>query len=318
VEDSYQRQRRHFLGHIKQMLDETRHSPWSIIMQHESCDTKHIIDHTNLATRDMVKAFKTMIGYLEEDHPLESLIDYKNLPCYTEYNFSNSAKDDAASALLDTALLIVSFDPSTFFCHAPGRMHSDLIQHLNGTLHLWLSRIHHQWQLFRDDSVAETAPLLKEKIPPPEREKATLSTAFKAVCHALHIGPEKPSPFINEAAISFEKQFKVKLWPSPTPPNMKRTDDKCHLVEISTLFQEWYFSVGKTQITETSPKASHEAEDIFVKIRSSMHEKIRTCDSGQESTCQGNCPKEIFSETQQHPFAQKCINATAHITRNFI
>lgn len=54
METSYQSQRRYYLGFIQKMRDESRHPPWSIVMQHESSDTRHIIEHANLATQGMV------------------------------------------------------------------------------------------------------------------------------------------------------------------------------------------------------------------------------------------------------------------------
>lgn len=203
METSYQSQRRYYLGNIQKMLDESRHPPWSIVMQHERSDTRHIIEHANLATQGMVKAFKTMIGYLEDDHPLESLINHRSLPCYAEHDFSNSAKDGAASALRDAALLIVSFDPSTFSSHASGKILNDLIHHLNGTLHLWLLVIHRQWQLLKDDSTIKIPVLLNEKIPPPEREKATFRSTCGFKCLAFS------TTFSSKAFVSSAKRCRL-------------------------------------------------------------------------------------------------------------
>lgn len=315
MKNIFDTQRNLFLNRIKDMLAEDHCSPWSIVMQHETNDTEHILKHTSSSTRDMVKVFKMMIESLEGGQPLEALIDYRNLPYYEEHRFSENAAGGAASALRDAALLIVSFDPSTFASHSPGKIQKDLISHLNGTLHLWLLRINHQWQFIKNDATSKPA-LLKATIPAPEQEKATLSTMFKALCHSLHIGPLQASPFTNEAALAFGDSFKMKLWPFTSPSSQKYESNKCSLEEISVLFQHWYFSVGKTQITQEHPRSVREAEDIFIEVRTHMHECLRTCHSTEKSSCDGNCTEVAFSKYTPHPFGQQCYNAAAHIARN--
>jgi hypothetical protein len=311
MRNSFDTQRNLYLNRIKDMLSEDHCSPWSIVMQHET----NILNHTASSTRDMVKAFKIMLESLERGQPLEALIDYKNLPYYEEHHFSENAAGGAASALRDATFLIVSFDPSTFASQSPGEMQRDLVSHLNGTLHLWLLSINNQWQFIKKDATSNPV-LLKATIPPPEREKATLSTMFKALCHSLHIGPIQDSPFINEAALAFGDRFKMKLWPFASPSGQKHESNECPLEEISVLFQQWYFSVGKTQITPDHPKATREAEDIFIKLRTHMHECLRTCHSTAKSSCDGNCTGTAFSRYTFHPFGQKCHNAAIHIARN--
>ncbi|MFA7276045.1 MAG: hypothetical protein WC043_04515 [Pseudobdellovibrionaceae bacterium] len=314
MKSSFHTQRNLYLNRIKGMLNESYCSPWSIVMQHETCDAEHILKHTASSTRDMTKAFKMMLESLEGGQPLEALIEYKNLPYYEEHRFAENAAGGAASALRDAALLIVSFDPSTFASHSPGRIQKDLICHLNGTLHLWLLSINHQWQFIKKDATSNSA-LLNATIPPPEQEKATLSTMFKALCHSLHIGPLQESPFVNEAALAFGDKFKMKLWPF-TSSSSQSESNECSLEEISVLFQHWYFSVGKTQITQEHPKSSREAEDIFIELRTHMHECLRTCHSTAKSSCDGNCTETAFSRYTFHPFGQQCYNAAIHIARN--
>ncbi|MDD3019963.1 MAG: hypothetical protein PHX61_03155 [Alphaproteobacteria bacterium] len=315
--NSFQTQRHFYLARIKHMLSEPYTPPWSVVMQHESSEAKNIIENAISSTQDMVKAFKTMIESLEEGSPLETLIDYRSLPYYVEHDFSNDASGGAASALRDAALLITSFDPSSFSSHSPGKIKNGLVNYLNGTLHLWLLCINHQWQFIKNDNTTISgSSLLNACIPSPEREKATLSTMFKAICHSLHIGPLLPSPFINESALDFENRFKMKLWPSASPAAPKYENSKCSLEEISALFQHWYFSVGKTQTIEEHPKAAREAEDIFIELRSSMHEHLRSCHSLEPTSCDGKCIETAFSKYKPHPFGQQCYNAVTHIARN--
>ncbi|OIN86496.1 MAG: hypothetical protein AUJ12_06035 [Alphaproteobacteria bacterium CG1_02_46_17] len=182
-------------------------------------------------------------------------------------------------------------------------------------IHTALQSIINNPELSSEDRQAKIIALLQAEMPD-ILGKATLSTMFKAICHSLHIGPLLPSPFINESALDFENRFKMKLWPSASPAAPKYENSKCSLEEISALFQHWYFSVGKTQTIEEHPKAAREAEDIFIGLRSSMHEHLRSCHSSESTSCDGKCIEMAFSKYKPHPFGQQCYNAVTHIARN--
>ncbi len=306
-----------YLQLIKNMIETASGAPWSIVMQHETTHTQSILKFADAAARDLARCMNFSLDALMNGKALEEIMPYKSLPAYREHRVGDSESGGAASALRDAALLIVSLDPTTFASQSHGRFRKDIISHLNGTLHLWLLGTQNQWQYIQHDG-ANGAPLLDTKIPAPEKEKATLSTMFKAVCHCLHIGPQCPSPFENEAAFAFADSFKTKLWPidhsKPLPQSMSQ---ECPLKELSILFQEWYFSVGKTQIDTTNHKSAREAENIFIFLRRNMHDQLNQCTKGSMD-CGRNCFDRTFSSVRNHPFGERCYEASVFLSRNLL
>lgn len=278
-------------------------------MQHDTTKSETIVEQTSRSLRDLVDCLNKPLTSLGGGEYLGNIIPYKSLPCYVDHSFNNNGAGGAASALRDVALLLISVDTSVFASQCKGFIREDIIQYLDGALHLWLSAIYNQWQYVKQSAVNGDA-LLAVPIPPPEQEKATLSTMFQAVCHSLHIGPIHPSPFINQAALNFASSFRAKLWPFASAQTLTpSSDQKCPIREMSILFQEWYFSIGQTQIDKTSARSVREAGDIFVSIRGGIIDQANQCRVTPDNPCQGNCAVSIAEAHKDHPFGARCYES---------
>lgn len=304
----FEEQRSNFFSEVPQILSENYRQPWSTCMRYGTQDVRKIASLCNNAAQSMTSAVSTMAGRLAHGEPLDNICASEMLPYYKKQSFPSTAVGGKASAIADMMVLVASVHPDQFSQYAGGGIHKDIVLHLNGTLHSWLLELQKQWQTIRREIRADRT-IFDVPIPPPEREKATLGTMFGALGEALCIGRPRPSPFLDEGAKLFAERFNVKLWPVSDAAESSSQRFKCVAAELSTQFQEWYFTVGKTNINAQNPNEYRLAEDAFVRMRDFLHHNARQCTaSTNETACAGECMGEFYSykAREDERFTQVC------------
>ncbi len=303
-----------FFQQARHMIETHRHEQLSTCMQHACQDTDRIIALCTRAVEDMSCCLKGSLDRLEQGDDLRGILDPAAFPHYVPRTFPETPAGGRASAVCDTALLIATIDPLPFSSYAGGDVQDDLLSYLNSTLHTWLLNLQEQWDALRPEIEPGTKSLFKVPLPPAEKEKATLKTVLLALCQAFNIGPERPSPYASMAAAAFASSFSVKLWPCGNGQNPEcATQQGCILDTVSADFQEWYFSVGKTQLPDKSPSSVHLAEDVFVDLREQFHTRSRQCNETAGKSCSGSCVEDSLAPLPDAPFKERCHLAVKHI-----
>ena len=313
MSETYDSARRLFLRQARTIIETTEIESLPIGMMHHVKDLDRNIGQCTRAAQDMGACLKEAIEKLEQGTNLRDICDPEGSPHYKPHSYPESPAGGKASAIGDVAVLIATLDPSPFSIYASGGVEDDILSHLNSTLHLWLLELQKEWNALRQDIDAPTEPLFATALPPPETEKATLGVMFSALCHSLHIGPERPSPYLSIAAAAFSGQFAVKLWPHGGGQPENTLERGCILTALSTDFQEWYFSVGKTQTENPTRQAARRAEDVFVDLRTQFHTRGRQCQDAAGQKCGGSCIAESFAALADDPFKERCRLAVKHI-----
>ncbi len=299
MNQEYDEQRRIYFGRIPQLLSETYQQPWSTCIQYETPVANKIANLCNSSAHSLATALGTVAGRLAHGEPLDNICADEMLPYYRRQSFPRTPVGGKASGIADMMVLVASVHPDQFAQYAGGQVKNEIVSHLNGTLHAWLLELQKQWHSVRKDVNADRT-IFEVQIPPPEKEKATLGTMFAALGEALCIGQPRPSPFIDGGARLFAERFSVKLWPSSEVIESSHQHFKCVAAELSAQFQEWYFTVGKTNIRQRIPKESRSAEDAFVRIRDILHRNASHCNaSASEVSCAGECMVEVYSDKSQ-------------------
>lgn len=312
MEQNYQTQRKLSLQQARQMIENADFDPSAICIQHHVLDTQRIAQLCIGAAREMAASLEAAIDRLENGGALEEICDLQALPHYKPVTLPDTAAGGTASALYDLAVLIVTIDPEPFASPATENARKDVVSFLNGKLHGWLLELRDQWNALKPQ--IETGPsLFDAPIPAPDGEKATLGTMFRALLQCFRIGPERPSPYKNMAAETFADLFSVKLWPGSNETALHASGKECILNEISTAFQVWYFTVGKTQIPENTQAARRQAEDVFVDLRHQFHDHARACSHSAEGTCGQSCVQDSLAQVAEGPFKDRCRTAVNHI-----
>lgn len=313
VEERYVAQRSFALQQARAMIEATGYSPWSICMQHEDTETARVARQCIQAGRQLAGCLAQALVRLEQGAGVQDISDPQALPGYLCPNYPKTAAGGWASALDDAALLIVTIDPTPFASHVGGDLSHDAQSYLNSTLHVWLLQLQRQWKVLKADNPALRSSIFDAQLPPPETEKATLKTVWSALCHSLHIGAERPSPYESAAAPEFARQFPVKLWPRMESDGHLVPLNGCTVASISPDFQDWYYSVGKTQLEMPTPAAAREAETVFLALRDQLHEHSRSCSLSGRQQCQGSCVSKVFDAVGDSPFKQRCRKAVDYI-----
>lgn len=263
------------------------------------------------AVNAMAGALTGALDRLIEGAELDSICDARSLCGYSRPLFPDDASGGSASALEDIAFLIVSLDIGPYAAHTYGDVHANVENFLNSHLHAWLLRLKQQW-LFLPGCASMKTAILNGAIPVAEPEKATLGTMFRAVCHSFHIGPERPSPFINHAANIFGQTYRVKLWPQ-AHPTARPSGAGCVLGVVSAEFQEWYFGCGRTQTSADTPQARREAEKVFITIRDRFHALARSCACHCGGVCAGTCVQAALDAVPESDYKERCRRAVDSI-----
>ncbi len=310
---AYEGQRSFVLQQARTMIEATGYSPWSICMQHEDTETARVARQCMQAGRQLAACLSQTLRRIEQGEPLAAICDLQALSVYQKHDYPKTAAGGAASALDDAALLIVTIDPTPFASQVGGDLSRDAHSYLNSTLHVWLLQLQRQWKILQADQPTLHSAIFDAPLPPPEKEKATLKTAWRALCHSLHIGAERPSPYESAAAPEFARQFPVKLWPRMESDGHLAPLDGCTVATLSSDFQHWYYSVGKTQLEVPTPAAAREAETVFLALRDQLHEHSRSCSLSGRQQCQGSCVSKVFDAVGDSPFKQRCRSAVDYI-----
>lgn len=295
----FNEQRRVYFSTVPKLLSENCRQPWSTCMRYETQDAHKIASLCRSATQSMTSAVSTVVGRLAQGEPFDNICAKEMLPYYKKQSFPGTAVGGKASGIADMMVLVASVHPDQFSQYAGGQIQKDIVSHLNGTLHIWLLELQKQWQTIRKEIKADRT-IFEVPIPPPEKEKATLGTMFGALGEALCIGQPRPSPFLDEGAELFAERFSVKLWPISDATKFSSRHFKCVAAELSVQFQEWYFTVGKSNIKPLTPKELRSAEDVFIKFRNTLHRNARQCTaSAKETPCAGECMAEVYGKRAQ-------------------
>lgn len=312
MEQDYQTQRGLCLRQAQQMIEAANFDPSAICMQHHVRDTQRIAGLCIGAAREMAASLGSAIDRLENGGALAEICDPQALPHFKPVALPDTAAGGAASALCDLAALIVAIDPEPFASTATGDVRKDVVSFLNGTLHGWLLELREQWNALKPQ-IAAGPSLFDAPIPAPDGEKATLGTVYRALRQCFRIGPEAPSPYESAAAQAFADLFSVKLWPGGDAAEIPASGRECILNEVSTAFQAWYFTVGKTQIPANTQAAKRQAEDVFVDLRHQFHDRVRACLKESGGACGKPCVQDSLAPVAEGPFKDRCRTAVNHI-----
>jgi hypothetical protein len=307
----YHEHRAAFLRQIRHMVETMNYAPWDVAIQYDVQHSPRAVDQCINSANTMKIALFKALDHLIKGDAIDSICNSISLHGYSRPLFPDNALGGQASALEDAALLIISLDINPYTAHTHGDTRQNVANFLNSNLHMWVLRLRQQW-LFLPDISGIKSTIFNSTIPAAEPEKATLATMFKAVCHSLHIGPERPSPFINKAANAFSERYRIKLWPQ-AQPSANLSYKECILKAVSIEFQEWYFGCGRTQTAENTPVARRNAEDIFVSIRDSFHAFARSCPCQCGGSCQGACIKAALDSIPESDYKARCRTAVDSI-----
>lgn len=306
--------RQFILKRARHMVANTVCDPWLQAMMLDLESGTRFINVCNDALEMLKSCLVETIDRLEKGHDIAEFCDPAALPYYHAPDLLDSKHTRAALAVADLSILVVSLDPEPFTAGATGDVRRDVLSYLNGVLLDWGNELQKQWIMLRPETVDHqpATSLFTHKLPVADGEKATLGTMFKTFCHAFHIGPEQLSPYTNYAAIAFANEFPIKLWPlrqiDSTPPEAKQAG--CALGQICVSFQEWYFSVGKTQMNASSVHDIRRDEKIFADLREEFHKRVRECPAGP---CGANCVQDSLDTVPDSPFKDRCGTAIRHI-----
>lgn len=323
--DTYKHGRKAFLAQIQRMIAETEFEALDIGMQYEGRAAERVMDFCRRAGQDVAWQLITALRQLEDGGSISAICGTERpLPGYRVRPFPGDEAGGQASALDDAALLIATLNTDPFISIATGDAQEDVREFLCMKMNLWLLRLRRQWD-FLPPHPDMTSPILGRALPPPDEEKATLKTVFRALCHSWHIGRLRPSPYASESGQSFKQEFSFKIWPLRKKPDVKDEDfqppqpgSPCRLRPVCIAFQEWYFDVGRTQIDPAQPDARRQAETIFLTLREAFNTRNRQCEQMAKHRCNGSCTDGPFKAVPDaDPFAGRCRDAIEHILHRY-
>lgn len=318
--NSYNHGRKAFLAHVQHMIAETEFEALDTGMQYEGRAAERVMDFCRRAGQDVAWELITALRRLEDGEDISAICGTERpLPGYRMRPFPGDETGGRASALDDAALLIATLNTDPFISIATGDAQEDVREFLCMKMNLWLLRLRRQWD-FLPPRPDITSPILSRPLPPPDEEKATLKTMFRALCHSLHIGRLRPSPYASESGQVFKQEFLFKIWPLRTDSHVKNEDlphqaeTPCRLRNVCLAFQEWYFDVGRTQIDPAQPDAKRQAESVFLTLREAFNIRNRQCEQVAKHRCNGSCTDGPFKAVPDaDPFTERCRDAVEHI-----
>jgi hypothetical protein len=187
-----------------------------------------------------------------------------------DYTFPENEIGAKASAISDVACLLVSIDPEPFVWNLVGGNKREVLLTLNRNLLDLAIECEKDWLL----TLQSPTPLFRTNLSYMQNDQ-TIRIMFHTVCKALWPEAKFSEPYDDAGARLFAKNFQAKAW--PLAQLLKSPSDQAcasGVAEIYARFQEWWFSVGKTQVEPQTDAAIKRAESIFSDIRSLLQETI--------------------------------------------
>ena len=307
---TYADERSHVLREVRTHIISALPDVADLFMLHDPLLAARLARDCQQAGRALSSCMNNALERLEQGCEYASICDASGggQACLARPLYPATAQGGRASALVDAALLVASIDARAFIRHYnAGKSFEQMCDYLGAAQHSWLLALRDQWQA---DGLARIVPaaVFERPVPAAEPRKDGFMIILKTVAHALHITKDQPSPFEYQGGRGFSGCFQQKLWPYlQTPP--ENAPQGCQVGALSIPFQEWYFSVGKTQ----AGADRRGAEDVFIALRTQFHQQAQTCSGLDQAGCNGQCVQRSFDQIAAHPFKQNCQSAVRHI-----